>query len=801
MAKKPVIALEFIQKKIAKNKNLIKAQEDFNDFVLQIIKDENIKDEFKDLKVFTLGSLSYGGLCPYSDIDLLVLGEKKIAEKYSLALEQKISNVKIKWWPKIDVNLVADIFDHISMYFAKALNETDQELIENFKSEQSDIVLKNIDKFRLDLLKDRNSRRSRYGGVGGELSPNLKYGPGGLRDSCQALAWLGWHKRSDQGETRGQLSRSDQGIAGGRLSRSDQGETLQVLSQSVLQGLHEIYQFRFALQFKFQNDQLTLENWPDLFTALSWEDSDRKNLYQALFRQFTFTELIFDSENFNLILDSSKTSFLSKKNKFKSLEDLNSSNAKFLAYDLKKSFKSSINNDENQGEVFDWIHGLLIKPNQPWEIDFIIDSGLIEVLLKNDWNFISGLVQSDHYHKYTVSEHLRQTLKAVCALQVREDIRFSMNTSCNEVSEHDWRVLKWTAVFHDLKKGHPEDHSSLGRRAVEEFNFFDAEEKQVISNLVDHHLRLSTFAFRYEHSDKTQLQSLNDLFEFSQWIRLLLVFTGADIIGSNPMAWNKWKSDQLYFAYKSLMDFRNDKVNLDTEEIEGFELSPYLIKVIGLELLKEDLLLLKQNYEQGELKEDWLVESIDNNIWIRVFKKDFGPGTLSQILNQFYLAGLPVEQAFISSSHGSSEIFKSKLKNIQKTELLTSSDSSYVYNWFRLPSTFLKPKIQIQKRLKVLSHQKIFTEKSLMAKIDKVIYLTENENKLSFVFKGQDQNGVLLYISKIFESLGVNIHKAQINTWGNRIEDLFVVKKEGHLPEDLVLKLNQSLNLPQSIKI
>ncbi len=860
MAKKSIIDLDLIPSG-SKKINLILKQKQFNNLVLDIIKNENLKPEFKNLKVFTLGSLSYGGLCPYSDVDLLAVGEKPLAEKFSLSLQAKLSNVKIKWWADFNSssNFSEDIFDQISLFFAKSIHESDlksemQELL-NFKVLQSDWIQKNLDRFQADLSKDRNLRRSRYGAVGGELSPNLKYGPGGLRDSCQALAWVGWQKKSSPPERAERLANERRSLSAGSSEGAGRAKPpkerpseLDIITNTLNQNLTLIYQTRFALQYHFQSDQLTQENWLELLKDLNWLDEGKKFFYQTLFQQFKLTDVIFEnpksdlSAEIKILEDKFSDLFTDKHNDPKlmlsSLDFVTPNNAKLTAYYLKTQCFDKPNvfyTAELKAEIYNWIHQLFLEPNLDWQIDFILDSNLVAVILP-EWNYICGLVQSDHYHKYTVSEHLRQTLKSVGLLQTQKELRFSMQTSCEEVSAADWQSLKWIAIFHDLKKGYPEDHSILGKQAVEKFDYFNEDQKKLVGSVVENHLRLSTFAFRYEHSDQQQLQILNELFEVSHWIRLLLVFTGADIMGSNPQAWNKWKSDQLYFAYKSLMDFRNEKISRDVEDVEGFELSPYLVSVFGSEMLKEDIVLLKQNKNDDGLLEDWQVMSIDGNLWIRVFKKDQGPGTLSDILNVLYLVGLPVEQAFISGKSSSeacegakplvskpSELDSSgkssseprvkanevrhagasELDSSQTQSSFTSSpaDGAQVYNWFRLPTTFVKPEQQIRSRIKIVLKQKVFNKKNLVAQIDRVIFLTENNDKLSFVFKGRDQSGVLLYICKIFESLEVDILKAQINTWGQRIEDLFVVKKGEYSAEILLDLLNQRLNLPQSIKI
>lgn len=787
MAKKPVVDLKLISED---SRNI--TQQVFNDFILNIIKTECQVPAYQSLKVYTMGSLSYEGLCPYSDIDLLVVGSKDLTEAFSQTLGEKLFGVKIKWWPHLDFDLSADIFDHISLFFAQAILKTHEAELLEFKNTQYLWILKNQKQFQEELLNDRTLRKARYGTYGGELAPNIKYGAGGLRDTCQAMAWAHWELQRGCEKLNERISKDLEDETGVQL--------LEELILSLIAGLKSLYKVRFALQIKGLSDQMSAEIWPELIEFLRWSFKDKQSFYNILFQQYNFTELVFERGPLNTQaslyenLKSAFSHFVIEDFECSKLSFVNVHNYRACAYIISKYVMGT---SDRKDEIFHGLQDLFLKPNKDWEIDFLIDSSFFKELLEG-WDHISGLTQSSHYHKYTVSEHLRHTLKAVCHLQTNQDLRFSMNTSCEDLSEQDWKILKWVAIFHDLKKGFPEDHSLLGKEAVFDFSFFSEEEKQVIGFLVEHHLKLSNFAFRFEHSDKEQLQKLNELFEVSLWIRMLLVFTGADIMGSNPQAWNKWKSDQLYYAYKALMDYRNKEINSDVVLVEGFELATYLVNVIGYELLKEDLILIKEthrasnktlfrkdvhkkNDEAEEIQNenmDILVESIDENLWVRVYQKDYGPGTLGHILNLLYLTGLPVEQAFIA----------------------TDQKGQYVYDWFRLPSTFKKPKKQIQARLKLLLKKSSFETKHLKATIDKVIFLTENKDKLSFLFKGQDQNGVLLYISKIFETLGVNILKAQINTWGHRIEDLFVVKKESHNPDELLEKLKESLKKPQSIK-
>ncbi len=824
------------------------SQEKLQKFVMEVIRNEAKKKIYKDLKIFTMGSLSYEGICPYSDVDLLAVGDKSLAKEFAKKLELKLNNIKIKWQPNLEISQTADIFDHISMFFLRALNPDDDPLVLNFKLKQSEWIRSNLTTYKKKLIEAQASRRSRYGSVGGELSPNLKFGPGGLRDTCQAIAWIGWIRKApakaesiceldssptaggkapakaesiceldssptaggkapakaesicelDSSPTAGADVKLDDSLtAGADVKLSGTPLLMLQLEQTLYKNLAHIYCVRYATQALFGVDRVNLESWKDLLRFLNKDPEYRKDFYMLLNKQFQVADLAFQNFDPDLFYKSnwdeaslSKWIFKKKVDNIFPLKNLNEDNFKIYAYYFKNIIAKKSKSDLIfLQRIYDWIKNLFLENTQDWQIDFIVDSGLGPSLFQKDWDHVSGQVQSDHYHKYIVSEHLRQTLKAVCKLQNNELDRHSLKDACSELSKKDWQLLKWVALFHDLKKGFVVDHSELGLQFVNSFAFFFKNEKKIVGNLVQNHLKLSTFAFRFEHTDQAQLKKLDDLFEASVEIKLLLIFTAADIMGSNPGSWNRWKADQLNFAYKSLMIYRNQRVAFDFKLLEGFEISPQLIEVVTEKYLKKDLDLLTSNYDDTGLKENWEVTRIDHSVWVRVFKRDDGPGSLGKILNFLYIAGLPIEQAFISTA---------QLTKLSKN---TSNCEGYIYNWFRLPSTFEKPVAQIQKRIQFLFLQSEFEDIQFKVSIEKVLFLTENKGKLSFVFKGQDQKGVLLFISKIFGALGVSIQKAQVNTWGSRIEDVFTVLKQDFEQKDLLTKLEKSLSLAQSIKI
>jgi [protein-PII] uridylyltransferase len=185
---------------------------------------------------------------------------------------------------------------------------------------------------------------------------------------------------------------------------------------------------------------------------------------------------------------------------------------------------------------------------------------------------IVGRMQYDLFHAYTVDAH---TLFVVSNLR-----RFALERYDHEFPKlaQIFRALPrpelayLAAIFHDIAKGRGGDHSELGAVDAESFcleqglSRYDA---RLVAWLVRHHLKLSLTAQKQDISDPQVVNAFaRDVGDQSR-LDYLYVLTVADVRGTNPKLWNAWKAtlfDELYERVKTALR-RGLESPLDREEL------------------------------------------------------------------------------------------------------------------------------------------------------------------------------------------------------------------------------------------
>jgi [protein-PII] uridylyltransferase len=119
---------------------------------------------------------------------------------------------------------------------------------------------------------------------------------------------------------------------------------------------------------------------------------------------------------------------------------------------------------------------------------------------------------------------------------------------------HKPRSLFLAALFHDIAKGRGGDHSVLGAEEVREFGAhaaLSAAETDLIAWLVNEHLTMSTTAQKRDIQDATVVRDFALKVSDRERLDHLYLLTVADIRGTNPKLWNGWKDRLLADLYSS----------------------------------------------------------------------------------------------------------------------------------------------------------------------------------------------------------------------------------------------------------
>ena len=158
---------------------------------------------------------------------------------------------------------------------------------------------------------------------------------------------------------------------------------------------------------------------------------------------------------------------------------------------------------------------------------------------------VVGRMQYDLFHAYTVDAH---TLFVVSNLR-----RFAIPRYDHELPEAS-RVMQslpksevayLAALFHDIAKGRGGDHSELGAVDAEAFcleqglSQYDA---RLVAWLVRHHLELSITSQKQDINDPQVINAFARKVGDETHLDYLYVLTCADVRGTNPKLWNSWKA-------------------------------------------------------------------------------------------------------------------------------------------------------------------------------------------------------------------------------------------------------------------
>lgn len=693
----------------------------------------NAIGDFAGLKPVVLGSWARHELCPKSDIDLLFLGpEDQVKEFVGLAFKQ---GLKLRArTPEDRDNLAKGVepFDILALFAMES---------------ERPLVFKNRRRIFATVRKEREERRRRQDSISSFLEPNLKFGAGGLRDIEQALALRSLFE----------FLFVDVDPYPFAVLNEIKEEFLFLRSLLHLQGsgdiltAHDQLEFAQLLKMKSQKDlmrhvQSQLErasfyaDW-----TVAWIKEGQKARGRSRF-PITLAPALQKLK--------SDPGILSQFEMRRRVDDLNKPLEDF---DKGRALQKAL-----YGETAD---------------EFLVSlyrTRLLEMWIP-DFKKLRGLVQHDHYHRYTADAHLVQTLREVERARARPKLFGPIGRLARDLSAGDWWTLKLTALFHDLAKGREGDHSTEGAKLVEKY--FSAWEysdslKEDVRWLVAHHLILSTAAFRQNPQSQMTWKRLFERGVEGRRLNLLALFTAIDIRATNAEAWTEWKSKLLMDLVQSLHSPEARKLQTHLVYAKKHKvphadewmlaLDPVILESFTPKVLVEDL------REAARAKVDLPVKVLGSSrkvkarVWARFHRKRDERGVFLSLVKRLYGFGLSIETASVHTLPGVG-----------------------VYDWFCLKTE--KPMRQIGQWLNLpTSHEVAIPE----VKFQSVDLMSTDDEEWIFSFRGRDQRGLLLAAAHALVSENLSLRWARAHTWGGQVDDIFAVQPSGEA-EKVLLELRR----------
>ncbi|WP_300619811.1 [protein-PII] uridylyltransferase [Dokdonella sp.] len=158
---------------------------------------------------------------------------------------------------------------------------------------------------------------------------------------------------------------------------------------------------------------------------------------------------------------------------------------------------------------------------------------------------VVGRMQYDLFHAYTVDEHTQRVLRNV-ARYAEPAAQEEMPLACQTFAALEKpELLLLAALFHDIAKGRGGDHSVLGEEEARAFGQrlgLPAPDTELVAWLVRWHLLMSVTAQRQDITDPEVVHRFAAQVEDPDRLDHLYLLTIADIAGTNPKLWNEWKA-------------------------------------------------------------------------------------------------------------------------------------------------------------------------------------------------------------------------------------------------------------------
>ena len=520
------------------------------------------------LALFAVGGYGRGELFPQSDIDLLVLAESEMQHRYHDALARFLA---LLW----DAGLPASQAVRSAAQCTEAA--TDQTVLTALV-EARPLVASEADRLALRdaiapervwparaffdaKVEEQAQRHARFGDTSDNLEPNLKEGPGGLRD-LHMLGWLSQrsfgvraleplvglgHLGQDEADAldreRQVLCRLRYGlhlVAGRREERLrfDHQKPLAArmgfVDDAGSLGVEKMMQgfYRSAGILRRINERL-LQRFEEHFDGAATPepidaDFERRRGYLAtrtpdwLYRDIGHVFALFATW-------ASDTSF----------RGLHSQTARELAQGLRHIPAYPEASAELRAAFMDLLRG----PQPVKTLERMARLGVLGRWIPA-FQQVSGRMQFDLFHVYTVDQHTLAVLRNLAQFASGEpDERFS-------IAHRVWpslrkpELLLLAGLFHDIGKGRGGDHSELGAVDAREFclaHGLSEADTALVEWLVQKHLLMSTSSQKQDITDPEVIHRFAEQVADRQRLDHLYLLTCADIAGTSPKLWNGWK--------------------------------------------------------------------------------------------------------------------------------------------------------------------------------------------------------------------------------------------------------------------
>jgi [protein-PII] uridylyltransferase len=564
---------------------LVRSRALFLDALLRALWQQLLEPELAaKLALAAVGGYGRGELHPQSDVDILILvpeGEPLAAAERA-QIEQLITFLwdiglevghSVRTAAECAEESAADVSTMTTLLEARLLAGS-AELLIGMRSALAPANVWPSDRFFEAKLQEQRERHLKANDTAYNLEPNVKTGPGGLRD----LQTIGWVAKRHFG-----AQNLDELVEKGFLTPAE----LRKLKQAQA----FLWKVRFGLHVLTgrHEDRLLFDHQIRLAKNFGYEDASYTLAVEQLMQRYYRTVLDVSFLN-ELLLQAFRDAILPGDTSPQALNSrfqIRNGYLETTSPDMFARYPSALLELFVLLEQNPQVHGVSASTMRAvarhlWLIDeefrqnprnhrLFLDilrapAGVTHELRRMNtygvlgryipaFGRIVGRMQYDLFHAYTVDAH---TLFVVSNLRRLALPKFDhempqLSGIMQQLPKQETIYL--AALFHDIAKGRGGDHSELGSVDAEAFCLeqgLSPYDARLIAWLVSHHLTLSVTAQKKDIGDPAVVNEFAKLVGDEERLNYLYLLTVADVRGTNPKLWNSWKASLFQDFYESV---------------------------------------------------------------------------------------------------------------------------------------------------------------------------------------------------------------------------------------------------------
>jgi [protein-PII] uridylyltransferase len=791
-----------------------------------------------NIALVAVGGYGRGELQPHSDVDLLILLADDAEERHREAIE---AFVTLLWDIGLEigqaVRTVAQCSEAAQADVTTATNLMESRLLAGasalYESMQEATGPERVwptETFFLAKLNEQKARHRKFDRTAYRLEPNIKEGPGGLRD-IQMVGWVA--KRHFGVQTLAELV--------------DHGFLTDDEYHRLVRGQELLWAIRWRLHRMTgrSEDRLLFDHQRDLAAAFGDTGDDPNRAVEAFMQRYYravmelqrlneillqfFREAILEptgqpvvrrlNDRFRI---RGETLEIAAPDVFRrqpraliemylllarhpEVRGVRAETLRRLRDDL-GGIDDSVRADPEARRLF------MELLRQPWRVAsqlFRMNRyGVLGAYIPA-FDRIVGRMQYDLFHTYTVDEHTLRVIRNLREFRAPdEDSDGSEFPLCLDlIAELDEPELLYVAaLFHDIAKGRDGDHSELGAVDAEAFcrdHGLSSVQTGLVCWLVRHHLLMSMTAQRRDLSDPAVIHEFARTVSSVSHLNHLYLLTVADIRATNPTLWNSWKDNLLRELYHKTVQalwrgldnpIDKDERIAEVQHHARRQLAAWALDTERIDALWSNLgeaYFLRHNADEIVWHTRGLIEHGDREDALILLRRETQRGStelfISRPDHRYRFAQVTAVFDRLGLSIVDARVLTSRSGRALDTYLILEASGDPITDDYRIADirAGLEAAMADPERL---PDQPARRTPRRMRHFDVPLVVEaedEPEHGMTAVeVTASDQPGLLSKVARAFLAVGVRVHSARVATIGERVDDVFFITDSNNRPVD-----------------